>query len=64
MATIAIRGIRITSFSADKVLAKQAVGGYQGLEMTPSPATIKALENFKTLFKNDVNMILGLDVEA
>lgn len=50
--------------SADKVLAEQTIGSYgASLKVAPSPATIKALEAFTTAYRNDVNMVLGLDAE-
>lgn len=48
--------------SVDKVLATQLVGGYQGKALAPSLETIKALENFMSLYKSDVLNVLGLDL--
>lgn len=49
--------------SADKVLARQSVGGYNGMKLQPSAATIGALNAFLKLFRADVNTVLGLDSE-
>jgi len=49
--------------SADKVLAEQSVGGYNGLKLTPSPVTQKALDEFLKLYRNDIQILLGLDAE-
>ncbi len=47
--------------STDKVLAKQEVGGYNGLKVQPSASTVKAFNDAITAYKADVNMVLGLD---
>lgn len=49
--------------SADKVLAKQAIGGYQGMKVQPAADTIKLLNDFLKSYKRDVNNVLGLDAE-
>jgi hypothetical protein len=49
--------------TADKVLAKQSVGGYQGMDIKPSPGTIKAMRDFILAYKNDIQMVLGLDAQ-
>ena len=46
--------------STDKVLAKQTIGGYQGMALEPSPATKQALEIFATSYAKDVQSLLGL----
>ena len=46
--------------STGKVLAKQTIGGYQGLVLEPSPETKKALEAFTLAYSKDVQGILGL----
>ena len=47
--------------SADKVLAKQTIGGYSGMAIEPSPATVKALECFMISYRADVLAATGLD---
>lgn len=47
--------------STDKVLAKQTIGGYGGLELSPSPATLKAMESFLTAYKGDIQELLGIE---
>ncbi len=49
--------------TADKVLANQTVGGYNGMKLTPSPETQKALDAFIKLYRNDIQILLGLDAE-
>lgn len=49
--------------SADKVLAKQTIGGYQGMVVEPSAQTVKALNGFMELYKADVRAVLGLESE-
>lgn len=46
--------------TADKVLAKQAIGGYNGMTIQPSAQTIGALDAFLKLYVADVNTVLGL----
>ncbi len=46
--------------STGKVLAKQTIGGYNGLVLEPSPQTKKALEAFTNSYVSDVQAILGL----
>ena len=46
--------------SAGKVLAKQVIGGYQGMVMEPSDATKAALDAFTKSYINDVQTLLGL----
>lgn len=47
--------------TADKVLAKQSVGGYDGVKLQPSPATVKAFADALAAYKADLNIILGLE---
>lgn len=47
--------------SLDKVLAKQPIGGYGGISLEPSPATLKALSDFISSYQSDVKMVLGLE---
>jgi len=47
--------------SADCVLARQPIGGYGGLTLKPSPATIKALREFVASYKADIVAVLGLE---
>jgi len=47
--------------TADKVLAKQSVGGYAGVKLQPSPATVKAFADALAAYKADLNIILGLE---
>ncbi len=49
--------------TTDKVLAKQSIGGYGGMEMKPSADTIKALETFLSAYKRDIQSVLGLETE-
>lgn len=49
--------------SEGKVLAKQAVGGYQGMQVQPAADTIGALNVFLGLYKRDVNTVLGLPTD-
>lgn len=49
--------------SADKVLAKQKVGGYGDMRVEPAADTVKAMNDFIKLYKRDVNSVLGLDTE-
>lgn len=49
--------------TADKVLADQSVGGYNGMKVPFSPATCKAYDEFLRSYRNDINMVLGLDCE-
>lgn len=46
--------------STGRVLAKQSVGGYNGIKLQPSPATLKAFAAAIAAYKNDVNVTLGL----
>lgn len=47
--------------SADKVLAKQSIGGYGAITLEPSPATVKALQDFSESYRRDVVTTLGLE---
>lgn len=47
--------------STDKVLAKQEVGGYNGMKMQASAETIKAMEHFLDLYKADIQGVLGIE---
>jgi hypothetical protein len=51
--------------SADRVLAKQSVGGYGGndMQIVPSPATMKAIDALMLAYRTDVQMVLGIDSE-
>ncbi len=49
--------------NADKVLATQEIGGYNGPKITPSASTIGKLNEFLKAYKNDINTVLGLDAE-
>jgi len=49
--------------SEDKVLAKQDIGGYNGMKLSPSADTIGALNEFLKLYKRDINTVLGLETE-
>jgi hypothetical protein len=46
--------------STGKVLAKQTLGGYQGMTLEPSPATKAALDAFMKSYVGDVQSLLGL----
>lgn len=45
--------------SADKVLAKQTIGGYNGMKLQPSAKTTKLLSDFVDSYKADVDAALG-----
>lgn len=47
--------------SADKVLAKQEIGGYKGMKLEPSPETKAALLAFTQSYTKDVQTLLGLN---
>ena len=47
--------------SVDKVLAKQSIGGYGAITLEPSPATVKALQEFSESYRKDVIATLGLE---
>lgn len=47
----------------DTVLARQAVGGYNGMKITPSADTIGAFNKFMELYKRDVETTLGLSAD-
>ncbi len=49
--------------TADKVLAEQAVGGYNGMKVPFSGPTVKAFDEFLRSYRNDINMTLGLDCD-
>ena len=49
--------------SADRVLAKQTIGGYNGLKVEPSASTVKALNDFMAAYKDDVRGVLGLELD-
>ena len=46
--------------STGKVLAKQTIGGYNGMPLEPSQATKSALEVFTKSYIADVQALLGL----
>ncbi len=46
--------------SLDKVLAKQEIGGYNGVKIQPSATTIAAFEAAIAAYTADVNGVLGL----
>lgn len=46
--------------STGKVLAKQTIGGYQGMAVVPSKETQAALDAFTKSYINDVQSLLGL----
>jgi hypothetical protein len=50
--------------TTDHVLARQSVGGYQGLKIEPSPGTRKALDAFMQSYKADIEATLGLNTEG
>ena len=50
--------------NADKVLAKQEVGGYGGMKVEMSRSTKSALETFLGLYKADVHILLGFEVDS
>ena len=46
--------------STGKVLAKQTIGGYNGLVLEPSTETKKALDVFTQSYIHDAQSLLGL----
>ena len=46
--------------STGKVLAKQTIGGYNGLVLEASPETRKALDVFTQSYVKDAQTLLGL----
>ena len=46
--------------STGKVLARQVIGGYQGMALEPSTETKAALEEFTRRYAADVQGLLGL----
>lgn len=49
--------------SVDKVLAKQTVGGYNGLKIQPSADTLGAMDKFLVLYRRDIETTLGLNTD-
>lgn len=49
--------------SKDTVLARQAVGGYNGMKITPAADTIGAFNKFMELYKRDVETVLGIETQ-
>lgn len=47
--------------SADKVLAKQSIGGYQDVPLQPSPETLQLMRKFSDSYARDIVMTLGLE---
>lgn len=47
--------------TAGRVLAKQTIGGYGGIEVPASVETTRALNAFVTLYNKDIASMLGLD---
>lgn len=46
--------------STDKILAKQSLGGYQGMALGPGSETKAALDEFMKAYLKDVQTLLGL----
>ena len=46
--------------STGKILAKQTIGGYNGMALEPSPETKAALHEFARRYVADVQALLGL----
>ena len=46
--------------SLGKILAKQSIGGYNGMVLEPSPETKAALDEFTRRYAADVQALLGL----
>lgn len=46
--------------SSGKVLAKQIVGGYQGMALEPSAKTKVAMDGFTQSYVVDIQVLLGL----
>ena len=46
--------------STGKVLAKQPIGGYNGMALEPSIKTKAALDEFTRSYESDVQALLGL----
>lgn len=49
--------------AADKVLAKQSIGGYNDVKIEASPATVQAMNAFVKSYLSDINITLGFDAE-
>lgn len=49
--------------TADKVLAEQSVGGYNGMKIAASPQALKALDEFLKLYRDDIETALGFTTE-
>lgn len=47
--------------SADKVLANQSVGGYNGMKLQPSLDTLNALDAFIKAYKKDIETAIGIE---
>lgn len=48
--------------SADKILAKQSIGGYNSdMTLQPSPETIQLLRQFTESYRRDIILTLGLE---
>ena len=47
--------------SEDRVLAKQSIGGYQGIAVNPSAETIGLLRQFMESYRRDTTTVLGLE---
>lgn len=47
--------------SADKVLAKQGVNGYNDIKVDMSPDTISSLDRFCASLRRDISKVTGLD---
>ena len=48
--------------SADRVLAKQSIGGYNDVKLEPSADTVKLLQQFVESYSRDVKNVLGLEL--
>ncbi len=49
--------------STDRILAKQSIGGYGGVTVSPSQETLELLSKFTESYQKDVTGVLGLDAE-
>lgn len=50
--------------TADRVLAKQDIGGYGGIEIPASVETTRLLNQFVASYNRDISTVCGLDEAA
>jgi hypothetical protein len=59
--SVKITGTYSIISSADKVIAKQSFGDYNGIEIKPSADTIRKMDEFLKAFRTDLNSTLGME---